>query len=71
MGTHFGWREIQCVNNFLLLKLSTISNLLFVIQQYGFGLDGVMGFPYLWTELAEKTYTDTSANDNSFRNHIR
>jgi hypothetical protein len=26
--------------------------LLFVIQQYGFGLDE--GFPYLWTELAEK-----------------
>jgi hypothetical protein len=31
-----------------------MSTILFVIQQYGFGLDGVMGVLYLWMELAEK-----------------
>jgi CRISPR/Cas system endoribonuclease Cas6 (RAMP superfamily) len=55
---YVGWREILCINTFLLLlKLSTISTLLFVIQQCGFGLDDVMGFPYLWLDLAEKTHT--------------
>lgn len=49
IATHLGWHEIQYVNTCpLLLQFSTVSTLLFVIQQYGFGLDGVMGFPYLW-----------------------
>jgi hypothetical protein len=65
-GAHLGWREIHCVNTFLLLKLSAISTLVFVIQQYGFGLDGVMGFLYLWTELAEKTYTPNQKREPLF-----
>jgi hypothetical protein len=35
--------------------VSTFYNLLFVTQECGFGLNGVLGgSPYLWTELAEK-----------------
>jgi hypothetical protein len=29
-----------------------------------FGLDGLMGFPYLWTELAGKTYIHPLKNIN-------